>query len=184
MSNAADKKISKLIFGFLENEIILRTMFDVFIDFYVNQFNAERNNRLQFLNNYCSVVGLLLLRYYTPDRILNPVRGNKQSLKYIIMTTQEFKKLTQSNKPVFIDFYADWCEPCKMLDTIIEEIKPKLNGKAQIEKIDLDTHPELQQEFSIMSVPTLMIFKNGELLWRMPGFMMGDELVEKVLEFV
>jgi len=100
------------------------------------------------------------------------------------MTREEFKKLTQSNKPVFIDFYADWCEPCKMLDTILEEIKPKLNGKAHIEKIDLDTHPELQQEFSIMSVPTLMIYKNGELLWRMPGFMMGDELVEKVMEFV
>ena len=53
------------------------------------------------------------------------------------MTTEEFKKLTQNNKPLFIDFYADWCEPCKMLDTILEEIKPKLNGKVLIEKIDL-----------------------------------------------
>ena len=100
------------------------------------------------------------------------------------MTTEEFKKLTQNNKPVFIDFYADWCEPCKMLDKILEEIKPQLAGKIEIEKIDLDKHPDLQNEFAIKSVPTLMIFKNGELLWRMPGFMMGDELVEKMMEFV
>lgn len=100
------------------------------------------------------------------------------------MTREQFKKLTRNNKPVFIDFYADWCEPCKILDTILEEIKPQLSGKVDIEKIDLDTHPELQSEFAIKSVPTLMIFKAGELMWRMPGFMMGDELVEKMMEFV
>lgn len=100
------------------------------------------------------------------------------------MTREKFKKLTANNKPVFIDFYADWCEPCKMLDKILEEIEPQLIGKVHIEKIDLDTHPELQNEFAIKSVPTLMIFKNGELLWRMPGFMMGNELVDKMMEFV
>jgi thioredoxin 1 len=100
------------------------------------------------------------------------------------MTREDFKKLTQSNKPVFIDFYADWCEPCKMLDNILEEIKPQLTGKVNVVKIDLDTHPDLQKEFAIKSVPTLMIFKNGELMWRMSGFMMGDELVKKMIEFV
>lgn len=100
------------------------------------------------------------------------------------MTTQEFKKLTQNNNPVFIDFYAGWCEPCRMLDVILEEIEPQLEGKVIVYKIDLDSNPELQQEFSIMSVPTLMIFKKGKLLWRMPGFMMGDELVTKIMEFV
>ena len=100
------------------------------------------------------------------------------------MTTEEFKKLTQNNKPVFIDFYADWCEPCKMLDKILEEIKPQLEGKVDVIKIDLDTHADLQKEFAIKSVPTLMIFKNGKLLWRMHGFMMGDELVRKMMEYV
>jgi thioredoxin 1 len=99
-------------------------------------------------------------------------------------TLESFFSLLPNNKPVLVDFYATWCEPCKYLDTILEEMVPLLDDRAEIFKLDVDKQPALQKEYTIMSVPTLMIFKNGELKWRMAGFQLAKEMVETVLSHV
>ena len=100
------------------------------------------------------------------------------------LSVDAFIAAVTHEKPVLVDFYATWCEPCKYLDEILTELEPRLKDKATIIKLDVDDHPELKKHFTIMSVPTLMIFKNGELQWRMPGFMVLNEMENKVLEFV
>jgi thioredoxin 1 len=100
------------------------------------------------------------------------------------LSHEAFIKAITDDKPVLVDFFATWCEPCNYLDEILKELEIRLNGKAKIVKLDVDIHPELKAHYSIMSVPTLMIFKSGELLWRMPGFMLTGEMEKKVLEFV
>jgi thioredoxin 1 len=98
--------------------------------------------------------------------------------------TPESFLLTLKNKGlVLVDFYATWCEPCKMLDQILAGLEKDIAGKAEIMKLDLDQQPSLKTEYTIMSVPTLMIFKNGELVWRMPGFMLQHELKDKLFSF-
>ena len=95
-----------------------------------------------------------------------------------------FSEIINSSSPVLIDFYADWCEPCKWLNPILEDVKKELGTKISIHKIDIDQHEELKNEYSIMSVPVLMLFKNGKLLWRMNGFMVASDLVKKLEEII
>ena len=85
---------------------------------------------------------------------------------------------------LLVDFYADWCEPCKMLDGILVEVKLNLAEEISILKIDVDESNDLKKEFSILSIPTLMIFNNGELKWRMAGFMMANDLILKIREYI
>lgn len=83
-----------------------------------------------------------------------------------------------------IDFYADWCEPCKWLDPILQEIERDLYGYIEILKIDIDKDVELSQRYDIKSVPTLILFKNGEIVWRMSGFKTAPELVTIIKKFI
>ena len=86
----------------------------------------------------------------------------------------------QDQPLVLVDFYATWCEPCKMLDGILEDLEGMLNGKAEIWKLDVDQQPGLSAHFGIRSVPTLILFKNGDLVWRMAGFKLAHELREEI----
>jgi thioredoxin 1 len=99
------------------------------------------------------------------------------------LSLEEFNKLIQSEHPTFVDFYATWCEPCKYLDEILTELEPRISSISKIIKLDVDEQILLSQEFGIKSVPTIMIFKNGELMWRMAGFMLVHELEEKIKSF-
>ena len=99
------------------------------------------------------------------------------------LSSEKFKTILQQHKLVLVDFYATWCEPCKILDQILEDLEPEIHAVATIIKLDLDQQADLKTAFSIMSVPTLMLFKNGELQWRMPGFMLQHELKEKIFSF-
>lgn len=89
---------------------------------------------------------------------------------------QAFESAIQSAQPVLVDFYADWCEPCKWLDPILEELTQRVAGKAEILKVNTEAHPVIAENYHIRSVPTLIIFKNGVELWRMQGFKLVDEL--------
>ncbi len=92
-----------------------------------------------------------------------------------------FNELISGSKPVLVDFFATWCGPCKMMHPILEELKEKIGDKATIIKIDVDQSQDVASQYSIQSVPTLMIFKNGKVEWRQAGVHSAADL-QKELE--
>jgi thioredoxin 1 len=91
-----------------------------------------------------------------------------------------FQEIINDERPVLIDFSAEWCGPCQMLAPILKEVAHQVGEKARVIKIDVDKNPQLAQHFQVQSVPTLMIFKKGELLWRQSGVLSAPQL-EKVI---
>lgn len=89
---------------------------------------------------------------------------------------EKFEDLIQSPIPVLVDFFAEWCGPCKAMKPVLEDLKKQVGDKARIVKIDVDTHEELAAKYKIQAVPTFILFKNGEAVWRHPGLIQGSEL--------
>ncbi len=88
-----------------------------------------------------------------------------------------FNQIINSDKPVLVAFYATWCGPCKMMGPILQEVSKKVGGKATVLKIDVDKDPKVAAKYQIQGVPTLMIFKNGKMLWRQSGVVAAPQLV-------
>ena len=87
------------------------------------------------------------------------------------ITSQNFKsEVLSSDKPVLIDFYADWCGPCRMLAPVIEEISADYEGIVKVGKVNVDEEPYLAQQFNVMSIPTLAVFKDGKTVSISAGF--------------
>jgi thioredoxin 1 len=91
-------------------------------------------------------------------------------------TEAQFLEQLSAQELVLVDAFATWCEPCAMLDSILEELEPRIQGLATILKMDVDEQPELSAALGIRSVPTLMVFRRGVLSWRMAGFKLAHEL--------
>ena len=83
--------------------------------------------------------------------------------------SKKFQELIQSERPVLIDFFATWCQPCKVQSSVLNSVKEQVGEKARIVKIDVDQFPTIASENGVRGVPTLAIFKNGELLWKESG---------------
>lgn len=93
----------------------------------------------------------------------------------------KFDDIIQSNETVLVDFFATWCGPCKMVPPILSDVKQRLGNQVKIIKIDVDKNPQVSQRFQIQSIPTIMIFKKGEMVWRKSGVVPAHEL-EKLLK--
>lgn len=97
------------------------------------------------------------------------------------MATSSFEKLISSEKPIMIDFYADWCGPCKVVGPILKELKAEMGDKIRVIKIDVDKNQEISGKLGVQSIPTLMIYHKGELIWRTAG-VQTKALMKKKLE--
>ncbi len=96
----------------------------------------------------------------------------------------EFNNIIKESKPTFVDFFATWCGPCKMMHPILEKLKEKMGDSVSILKIDVDRNQELSAQFRVQSVPTLIIFKDGEVKWRAAGVHSAEDLEAKLKEFM
>ena len=97
------------------------------------------------------------------------------------MPNQKFQDLVNSDIPVLLDFYADWCGPCQAMKPVLVQLKEKMGDKALIVKIDTEKNQDLSQQLQIRSIPTLMIYHKGEQKWRHSGTMGAEQLEELLL---
>jgi len=88
-----------------------------------------------------------------------------------------FKELIGTSTPVLVDFYATWCGPCQTLSPVVQEAAQELKGKLKVIKVDVDKNPGAARQFQIRGVPTLILFKEGKVLWRKAGLMTKRELL-------
>lgn len=101
--------------------------------------------------------------------------------KPVPVTDQTFEQeVLKSETPVLVDFWATWCGPCKMIAPVLEEVAKEKDGALKIAKLDVDENPETAQKFGVMSIPTMLIFKNGQEVNRLVGYMPKPQLLQKV----
>ncbi len=98
----------------------------------------------------------------------------------INLVMRSFSEIINQSKPVLIDFYADWCGPCKMMAPILKQVKDNLGERVSIIKIDVDKNQGLAAKYQVRGVPTLMLFKNEKQLWRQSGVIQKDEIISLI----
>ena len=93
-----------------------------------------------------------------------------------------FQEIIHQDKPVLVDFFATWCGPCKMLAPILEEVKQRLGEQVSIIKIDVDQNQAAAAQYQIRSVPTLILFKKGQIIWKQAGVFQANQLEQLIKE--
>lgn len=91
-----------------------------------------------------------------------------------------FSDIINQSKPVLVDFFAEWCGPCKMMSPVLKEVKAEMGDEVTILKIDVDKNQALSLQYQIRSVPTLMLFKEGEVVWKQAGAMPKEHIVRAI----
>ena len=101
-------------------------------------------------------------------------------IKPIVLSNENFDLVTGGEKPVLVDFWAAWCGPCQMLHPVVEELAEDFGDSAIIGKLDVDANPEIAGKFGIRSIPTLLIFKKGEVVDQQVGVVSKNVLADKI----
>ena len=94
----------------------------------------------------------------------------------------DFNKLINEKKPVLVDFHAEWCGPCKTQSPIIKQVAKEIDGKVRIIKIDIDKNQAIAQRYNVRGVPTLVLFKEGQIVWRQSGVQTKAQLVDVITQ--
>ena len=94
--------------------------------------------------------------------------------------SNSFSDIIKSNTPTLADFYATWCGPCKTMSPILEDFKNKMGDKVKVIKIDVDKNPKAASAYQVRGVPTLVLFKGGQIKWRQSGVVMAQDLIKIV----
>jgi thioredoxin len=97
---------------------------------------------------------------------------------------ESFGEIIAGDKPVLIDFYAEWCGPCKMMKPILDQLRQKMGDKIRILKIDIDRSPVVSSAFDIQAVPTLMLIQKRDILWRQSGVVQANQLERIINQFL
>ncbi len=101
-----------------------------------------------------------------------------------LQSIMTFSELIRSEKPVLVDFSAEWCGPCRMLAPILEDVKQRVGDRALIYKLDIDRNPLVASSYQVMAVPTLIIFRDGKPVWRRSGVLSAAEIVRALEPFM
>ena len=91
-----------------------------------------------------------------------------------------FNEIVQQDVPVLVDFKADWCAPCKMMTPILKQVKQNFKDQIKIIKIDIDKNPAVAQKYSVRSVPTMSLFKQGKAVWRQSGVLQANQIITTI----
>ena len=97
---------------------------------------------------------------------------------------ESFSQLIQSSQPVLVDFFAHWCGPCKAMEPVVKEVAQAINGKARVVKVDIDKQQQIARQYNVNAVPTFMIFKDGNAIWRHPGMIDKSSLLNMLNQSV
>ena len=89
-------------------------------------------------------------------------------------------EVLDADKPVLVDFTAGWCQPCKMIDPIVKQLAQDWDGKVKVVKLDADENPNIMMQYGVLGIPTLMLFKSGQVKERMTGYQPKDKLLTKI----
>lgn len=96
----------------------------------------------------------------------------------------KFNEILNSDQPVLVDFFAEWCGPCKMMVPILKEVASRVGDKAKIIKVDIDKNPAAASAYGVRSVPTLILFKKGKIVWQQPGVVDANKLAGIISQYI